>query len=186
VVDYVPLMGRPSNKRILDRRIDKRIGFAAAAIVAALGAVSVVTGFVGVGTPVTLGSVVVVAGIAFWIYRSRTDGGALPTYGEIGLVALLASTVAFALAWYAARPGDDQAFDFVAQPKNLLVLESVGPQSGTEALSARSYEYGDHLDVTCYTRGAGDQVWYRVTSGNFMPAAEVVAAPLSDRKPPKC
>jgi hypothetical protein len=185
-VDYVPLVGRPSNKRILDRRIDKRIGFAAAAIVAALGAVSMVTGFIGVGTPVTGASVVVVAGIAFWIYRSRTGGGALPTYGEIGLVAFLASTVAFALAWHAARPGDDQAFDFVAQPENGLVLESVRPQSGTEVPSAESYEYGEHVKVTCYTRGTDDQVWYRVTSGNFMPATEVIAAPLSDRTPPKC
>jgi hypothetical protein len=167
------------------RRVSKRLAVALAAFIAAFDTVALITGYVGVGWPVKgAGLIVALAGGA-WLYRREKGHAALPTVAEVLVVALLATTVAFGLAWSHERPSKPTRFDFLVTPKHgYIAAESVAPGPGYDG--GPWYRYGAHVAVTCVTLGSDKRLWYRLEDHNFLSMEDVHLAPLGKDLPPVC
>lgn len=160
-----------------------------AAVATAMSIIAAIVGYINFGTPVKAAGAVLAVGVGYWIYRSwlSQDGLWLPDPWKATVAGLVCVLIAVSLAWTEAKTSPPGRFDFVVAPRHKIVApESIAPAPLTESRAAPLHGYGDHLIVTCYTRGTDDHAWYRLADGNFMARKDLFPAPLSDGDPPEC
>jgi hypothetical protein len=160
---------------------------ALAAFLIALGAVDLVTGYFGVGTPVKVAGLLVAVVVGVWLYRAeRSSTTITPTVQELVALASFAVAIGFALAYFEERSGHHNRYDLVVVPRKQVAVEYAAPSPHTEVANTSLFSYGDHVQVKCYVRGKNGSTWYQLADDNFMSDQDLAPAPLSRGDPPEC